>query len=85
MIATINITEDRNRKHQLFENSTDPLNNRRVIFSAFVFYRKVPKDGVERMKLSTDYQHNYHYYKLYRDLLSVGLLDRYREVRELID
>ena len=37
------------------------------------------------MKLSTDYQHNYLYDKLHRDPLYVGLLDRHREVRELID
>ncbi len=67
------------------KNSIDPINSRRIIFSAFVFSRKIPKERAERMKIFTDYQHYYHYYKLHIEPLYVGLLHRHREVRELID
>jgi len=50
-----------------------------------VHFGKVTKERAERMKLSTDYQHNYLYYILYRDPSYAAPLDRYREVQELID
>ena len=73
------------RNLRRLKNSTDPINNRRIIFSAFVLSRKVAKERAERMKLSTDYQHNYLYYILLRDSWDVVSLYRYREVLELID